>query len=355
MGRSNARGMSMSRLPSGTDRSLHSTVGQAARILVLSLALGLATQASVGPPSKQAKFGRATCFLNEIHHPQAGKIAKATVFIAAIAPDGTLASEGTGFVVSDSGNGGPQGSRIVTAAHVIEGIDTTRDGQRWAVFFSDGMPLGEPRTVLRGTTREVSVSGLDLVDNDIAVIEITSFNSAAARDRFFALQGLPLSGGDHILVGESGQPPGVSWGFSGAAAIDPVGRVAGVLTGAEFRDRVTLELGSILDAHPNGGAGSRPVTLPGRSLVVIEPLSDPDILRVLGRSPELRGSGLRTTATIAGFPAASCAATSATVEPIDSLAGTRLLSKWRSIGMEGAWYLPPQLGTTKLLPVVQAP
>ena len=43
------------------------------------------------------------------------------------------------------------------------------------------------------------------------------------------------------------------------------------------------------------------------------------------------------------------------VEPIDSQAGTRLLSKWRSIGMEGAWYLPPQLGTTKLLPVVKAP
>ena len=43
------------------------------------------------------------------------------------------------------------------------------------------------------------------------------------------------------------------------------------------------------------------------------------------------------------------------VEPIDSLAGTRLLSKWRSIGTEGAWYLPPQLGTTKLLPVVKAP
>ena len=102
--------------------------------------------------------------------------------------------------------------------------------------------------------RWIRTSGFDLVENDIAVIEITSFNNAAARDRFFALQGLPLSGDDDILVGESGQPPGVSWGFSGAAAIDPAGRVAGVLTGAEFRDRMTLELGSILDAHPNGGA-----------------------------------------------------------------------------------------------------
>ena len=109
----------------------------------------------------------------------------------------------------------------MTAAHVIEGIDTTRDGQRWVVFFSDGMPLGEPRTVLRGTTRELSVGGFDLVENDIAVMEITSLNNVAARDRFIALQGLPLSGGDDILVGESSQPPGVSWGFSGAAAIDP--------------------------------------------------------------------------------------------------------------------------------------
>jgi hypothetical protein len=345
--------MSMIRLPSGTDRNLKRIVRQAARIFVLSLALGAAIQASVGPPSGQAKLGRDTCFLNEIHHPQAGKIAEATVFIAAVGPDGTLASEGTGFVVSDSAHGGAQGSRIVTAAHVIEAIDITRDGQRWAVFFSDGMPLGVPRTILRGTTRELSVGGFDLVENDIAVIEITSFNNDAARDRFLGLQGLSLSGGDDILVGESG--PGVSWGFSGAAAIDPAGRVAGLLTSAEFRDRMPLELGSILDAHPTGGAVSQPVMLPGRSLVVIEPLRDPDILRVLGRSPELRGGGLRTTVTIAGFPAASCAATSATVEPIDSQAGMRLLSQWRSIGMEGAWYLPPQLGTAKLLPVVNAP
>jgi hypothetical protein len=183
------RGMSMS-LPSGTDRGLDRAVGQAARIFVLSLALGAATQASAGPPSEEVKLGRATCFLNEIHHPQAGNIAKATVFIAAIAPDGTLASEGTGFVVSDSADGGTQGSRIVTAAHVIEGIDATRSGQRWAVFFSDGMPLGEPRPVLRGTTRELSVGRCDLVENDIAVIEITSFNNVAARDRFIALQSL---------------------------------------------------------------------------------------------------------------------------------------------------------------------
>jgi hypothetical protein len=138
------------------------------------------------------------------------------------------------------------------------------------------------------------------------------------------------------------------------AALDPRGRVVGVLTSADFRDRTTLQLGWILDADRAGGGVSRPVILPGRSLVVVEPLRDPDILHALGRSPELRESGLRTTVTLAGFPAASCAATSARVEPINSQAGAGLLSHWRLIGMEGVWYLPPQLGTAKLLSVAGA-
>ena len=333
--------MSIIRLPSGKGHPSANTARNVA-LFVLLAALGAVPQSGVGtPPSEQAKLGHVTCFLNEIHHPQAGKIAEATVFIAAVWPDGTLASEGTGFVVSDSADAGSQGSRIVTAAHVIEDTDTPREGQRWAVFFSDGLPLGVPRTVFHGAKRELSVGGFDLIENDIAVIEIASFNNDAARDRFLVLQGLPLNGGEDILVGESGQPLGVSWGFSGAAAIDPAGQVVGVLTSADFRGRTTLELGSILDTSRSGGAVSRPVILPARSLVVVEPLRDPDILHALGRSPELRESRLRTTVTIAGFPAASCASTSATVEPINSQAGTGLLSQWRSIGMAGAWYLPP--------------
>jgi hypothetical protein len=355
LGENSARGVSMICLPSGKGRGLARMARQAGRVFVFLLAVGATTQSSLGTrPSDEANFGRVTCFLDEIHHPQAGKIAQATVFIAAVWSDGTLASEGTGFVVSDSADGGVRGSRIVTAAHVIDDTDTTPDGQRLAVFFSDGMPLGVPRTVLRGATRKLSVGGFDLVENDIAVIEIASFNDDRAHDRFLRLQGLPLYGGDDILVGKTGQTLGVSWGFSGAAAIDLAGRVVGVLTGADFRDRTTLELGSILDANRSGGAVPRPVVLPGRSLVVIEPLRDPDVLRALGRLPKPRERGLRTTVTIAGFPAASCAATSATIEPINSQAGTRLLSQWRSVGMEGVWYLPPQFGTAKLLSVVNA-
>ena len=77
----------------------------------------------------------------------------------------------------------------MTAAHVLDDTDTTRDGQRLTVFFSDGMPLGVPRTVLRGATHELSVGGFNMVENDIAVIEIASFNDDPARDRFLGLEG----------------------------------------------------------------------------------------------------------------------------------------------------------------------
>lgn len=343
----------MSRLALAKNHVFARTVWQAAGMFVLLLALGAASQSGIGiASSRQGELDYATCFFNEIHHPQARNIANATVFIAVVGADGTLASEGTGFVVGDSANGGAQGSRIVTAAHVIGDADTRRDGQRLAVFFSDGMPLGVPRTVRRGATRELSVGGYDLIENDIAVIEIGAFENDAARNRFLGLQGLPVNRGDDILIGETDQPVGVSWGFSGAAAVDPAGRVVGVLTGAEFRDRTTLELGSMLDAIGSRSAGRKSVTLPARSLVVVEPLRDQAILGALGRAPETRESGLSTTVTFAGFPSASCAAASAKVEPISSQAGDALLSRWRSIGMEGAWYLPPQLGKERILPVV---
>ena len=344
------------------DNSTNGGVGVAriarrpAWVFVLLVALFAASHSSVGNRStRQVKRGSATCFLNEIQHPQAGMIADATVFIAQLKSDGSLASVGTGFVVRDSADGSTQGLRILTAAHVIDDTATIGEGGRLAILFSDGMPLGIPRTVIRGVTQEVSVSGFDLVENDIAVIEISSFYEHSARARYLELHGLPLTGSDDILVGESSGPLGASWGFSGAAAIDPTGRVLGVLTDADFRDRATVELASIIDANQNGNAVPRRVVLPARSLVVIEPLRDPNILRALGRSSEARESGPRTTVTLAGFPSASCAATSATVEPINSGIGTELLSRWGSMGMEGAWYLPPEFAAGKPLSLVNSP
>lgn len=204
----------------GRDRGLAAMVRRPTRCSVLLFALAGATVLGLSfAPSQNvifAKLGvpnaRQTCFLNEIHHPQARRIAEATVFIAVVRSDGTLASEGTGFVVSDSSSGGAQGQRIVTAAHVVDGIDATHNGQRLMVFFSDGMPLGLPRTIVGDARRDLSAGGFDLVANDIAVLEIASFDNDAARDRFLGLSGLPLDGSGDILVGETSQPP---WRYLG--------------------------------------------------------------------------------------------------------------------------------------------
>jgi hypothetical protein len=328
------------------------------RHLGLLLALSTATAFPCSQDTIFAKPGvsneRQTCFLTGVHHPQARKLTEATVFIAMVRTDGTVASEGTGFVVSASGVGGTSAPRIVTAAHVVDDADGRRNGQHLVVFFSDGMYLGVPRIVVLGARRDVAAGGFDLVANDIAVLEIASFANQAAQHRFLALDGLPLAGGDDILVGETTRPVGATWGFSGAAGVDPAGRVVGVLTGADFRDRTTLALASILDTAQSGGAVPRPVTLPNRSLVIVEPLQSAEILRALGRSPKPRQSATRTTVSLVGFPLASCAVTSATVVPINTEAGTRLLSQWRSAGTEGAWYLQPPLGTAKILSTAAA-
>jgi hypothetical protein len=346
----------------GKSRCLAAIV-QRALLIPLMFALTDAVGFGVGFASPQrtrlVEPGRAearrTCFLDVILHPHAAAIAEATVFIAMLRSDGVLVSQGTGFVVADSATGGTQGLRIVTAAHVVGATDNADDDRHLAVFFSDGMPIGLPQTIARGASREVSVGGLDLVADDISVIEIAAFHDDAARGRFRALEGLPLDGGDDILVGETSQQfAGASWGFSGAAAVNPAGRVVGVLTGADFRNRTTLKLASILDARSSDGAVPRPVTLPGRSLVVVEPLSSKDILHALGRSPKPRPSHASVDVTLAGFPLANCAATSATVTPIDGQAATMTLSQWDAVGTEGAWYLQPQLGTAKYLTAAAA-
>ena len=346
----------MTRFRRGKDRRL-AAIAQRALLIPLMLVLTDAVGFGVGFASPQratlVEPGRAdarTCFLDAILHPHAAAIAEATVFIAMVRSDGLLVSEGTGFVVAGSATGSTQGLRIVTAAHVVGAADGGRDDQHLTVFFSDGMTIGLPRIVVRGASHDITVGGLDLVADDISVIEIAAFNDDVARRRFQALAGLPFDQGDDILVGETGQQlPGASWGFSGAAAVDPSGRVVGVLTGADFRDRTTPTLASILDARSSGGAVPRPVTLPARSLVIVEPLSSKDILHALGRSPKPRTSAAGVVVTLAGFPLANCAVTSATVAPINGKDGTETLARWEKVGIEGAWYLQPQLGSAKYL------
>ena len=150
------------------------------------------------------------------------------------------------------------------------------------------------------------------------------------------------------MVGETGGPTGVIWGYSGAPVVDREGQVIGVLTGADFRGRTKLNLGAIQEVDAEGRPQRREVTLPNRSLVVVQPLQAPEILRELPPSTGYEKSRQVTEVVIAGFPFASCAATSAHLFAADSEDGARLLRKWQLLDQVGAWWLPFASRTRKL-------
>jgi hypothetical protein len=290
----------------------------------------------------------SSCFLGRIAHPQGKAIADATVFIAMVRTDGTLVSQGTGFIAAGSASLGTTGPRIVTAAHVVAPHEAAPNDARFMVFFSDGDPIGAPRVVATGQTHSVLVGTFDVTADDVAVLEIADFADAKARGRFAKLAGLPINSDAVLRVGEASDPIGAVWGFSGAAAIDREGRVIGVLTGADFRGRVTLDLGSIDGSNATGRPVTRPVTLPRRSLIVVEPLHAREILQALGPAVIHQSEQGEATAVFAGFPLASCAATSAKLEGATSAEGAALLARWQATGQEDAWLLPPRLDATKL-------
>ena len=288
----------------------------------------------------------STCFGSQIDHPHAASIARNTVFIARVRPDGTLISQATGFVVRGSAAGGASGPRIVTAAHVIDPNNDEPD-DFLMVFLSDGTPLGVPRVVAMSEQKKL-FGDVELVVDDLAVLEIARFSDAAARDHFAGIDGLSVRVGGTLMVGETGNPVGVIWGFSGAPAVDRDGQVVGVLTEADFRGRTTLTLGTIQAAGADGRPQSREVTLPSRSLVVVEPLHTPKILRELKLSEAYRSDRGETPVLLTGFPFASCASTSARLKAADSPDGAKLLKKWQSVGPVDAWLPPFAFSVTKL-------
>jgi len=288
----------------------------------------------------------ASCFLGSINHARAEKIERATIFLGVVRGDGSLLSEGTGFVVQGSG-GGP---RIVTAAHVVDTADENypADAELMA-FFSDGSAIGRVGVLVSGLSHEATVEGMSLVLDDVAVVGIAAFTSTASQARFQHIEGLAIAtSGGSILVGEASDPVAVAWGFSGAPAVDAEGRVVGVVTGADFRGRVTVELGSIADTEA-GHPAVRKVTLPSQSLVVVEPLVPGEILQELAPSVAA-DTPSEIPVVIAGYPLASCAATATALKAAESSAGAALLAKWRGIGPTGAWLLPPKLGMMHLTP-----
>jgi hypothetical protein len=231
--------------------------------------------------------------------------------------------------------------RIVTALHVVD-PNAGEPSSALMVFFSDGTPLGVPRVVAASAPRKSTVSSVELTVNDLAVVEIARFAGPAALRRLSRLDGLQVATSGPLMVGETDGRTGVAWGYSGSAAVDQEGHVVGVLTSADFRGRVSVNLATIQEAKIGDRSIDVATTLPDRSLVVVEPLQDPAII------DELRQAGVpsekRQTINVvfSGFPSASCASTSARLQPAASRAGAELLRKWGAMDVSDAWWIPPR-------------
>jgi hypothetical protein len=189
--------------------------------------------------------------------------------------------------------------------------------------------------------RKSTVSSVELTVDDLAVVEIARFAGPAAMRRLSRLDGLQVAASGSLMVGETDGRTGVAWGYSGSAAVDQEGHVVGVLTSADFRGRVSINLATIQEAKTGGRPIDVATTLPDRSLVVVEPLQDPAIIHEL-QQPRVPSERWRTTKVVfAGFPSASCASTSARLQPAVSPAGAELLGKWEAMDKSGAWWIPP--------------
>ena len=288
----------------------------------------------VSPKAVSAK-GNRSCFGSRIDHVDAAKIARNTVFIAGVRADGTLTSSATGFVVR-----GRHGVRIVTAFHVVD-PDAGESGSTLMVFFSDGTPLGIPRVVAATASRKSTLSGVELTVDDLAVVEIARFAGPAAVRRLSRLDGLQVVASGPLLVGETDGHTGVAWGYSGSAAVDQEGHVVGVLTSADFRGRVSVNLATIQETKTDGRPINVATSLPDSSLVVVEPLQDPAIIQELQQATVPSERRRTTKVVFAGFPSASCASTSARLQPAASPAGAELLGKWGAMDESDAWWMPP--------------
>jgi hypothetical protein len=288
----------------------------------------------------------STCFKRNIDHPYAPKIARNTVFLARLRPDGTLVSAATAFVVRNTAANEP---RIVTAAHVVAHSES--DATLMA-FLSDGTLLGIPRIVVATSQQQTSIADNDLTVNDLAVLTIAQFSDEMVHTRFAELDGLSVSSGSALMVGETSGHAGVIWGYSGAPAVTDTGEVVGVAIGADFRGRVTQSLGTLLESARDDQQ-SEEITLPERSLVVVEPLRAPEILRALGLAEHASAEHAESAVVLAGFPFASCASTSAWLKIADSAAGAMLLKKWQ-LDQTDTWLLP-SLGKKKVRLVSQPP
>ena len=232
----------------------------------------------------------------------ADRVARSTVFVAAVDRKGYAIASGSGFVVRGSGDGTPGSQRILTARHVA-----TMSGMKGVVavlaFSSTGAPLGELSQVATGSARNPKLEDSYRGRRDISVMSVKPL-SAEQSASYSAIPGLDIARVQSTfavygLFGSSSSA-GVDKGQSGGPLFDKEGKVHGVVdqraelvTGPDAK--VDIEVPSI-QSWVALGSGTMHVRANRATMAIFAPVSDPEVLGALGKA----GSGIATLRSVRG-------------------------------------------------------
>jgi hypothetical protein len=300
--------------------------------------------------------GSEACFGSQLEQAPGGdELARSTVFLYIVSPDGKRVANGSAFVVADSATPQDGANKMITAAHVPDILERPdfKGGQLLAIN-SSGRILGEARAVAH-SSKAYDMNGHMARKGDIATLSLLPLDAdgAAAYAKIGGLRLAPQQA-DSYIPGYFGSPdtPGVWHGNSGGPAIDGQGAVVGVVSNIMAPDgvsnvgartmpgkgpgwSVTLTSQNVLAASGKATVATS-AQLPQFDIGWIHPLGDPAILASLGHA----GTGVQETpqapsltgnvhAWAAGYPAmGQCRASEARIgwgsQPIYVPGNTRL-------------------------------
>jgi hypothetical protein len=242
------------------------------------------------PVKVERGISQGGCFSSYLR-PNSWEInaALSTVFMTRVDPFVPVAS---GVVVKL-----PDGSKaILTASHVVDGIIGGGHDGIFGIMDSSGRPIARVIETMRGQKGYVTDKyGRKLPMGDLSVLKIISFIADGQR-LYEGIPGVNLASAQSskLLEGDVSNPAGFEGGISGGPSFNSQGQLIGlavrkdeVAVGNEEGDwRITTNIHAprpialidprrpiIVDSHARFAM---------RSLAIVEPISDKDVLKALG-------------------------------------------------------------------------
>jgi hypothetical protein len=266
---------------------------------------------------------KQTCFANQLAgHAAEAAIVKSMVVVAVVDADGTVKMFGSAFVIRDSATVGKPLNKMLTAAHVVNNVPT---GGAILLANTAGRQLGFGEVTAAQPSGKMSPEwGLEAPEVATLSIQLLTGMEATYRQ----IPGLELAPvqANRVFAGLFGSTSkgGIEHGHSGGALVDDAGRVHGVLSASltgPFEREVLASYNAFSFDPASPAASQMHVDLPRHSIGFMSPISDPQILKSLGRAgadvhvgsnaAAFAEGALRMNAV--GFPAQVCRVSEGTV------------------------------------------